>query len=258
MQDISHSFNQKPISCESCNLINICLPSGLSSNELEHLEKAIDKTIKIKKKDSIFNANDKIDGLYAVKSGSLKTSISNQDGQEQILEFHLPGDMLGFDAFNTGVHTCNATALEDTLLCKIPIDIFDNLCEQLPGLRRELRHQVGKEIAHNQSLLLSLGQQKTNERLATFLLTMSEHYHARGFSRKEFVIPMSRQDLSNYLGMALETLSRIISRMTESGIIKIDHHVVVISDLEELRKLAHTHCQNSSNDKIVKNPVFLK
>jgi len=98
-------------------------------------------------------------------------------------------------------------------------------------------------------LLLSLGQQQTDERLATFLLTMSEHYQARGFSSKEFVIPMPRQDLSNYLGMAVETLSRIISRMTESGIIKIDRRMVVISDLEKLRKLAHTYCQSSSNDK---------
>ncbi|MEE9446134.1 MAG: fumarate/nitrate reduction transcriptional regulator Fnr [Cocleimonas sp.] len=249
MQHKPHSFNQNPVSCDSCSLINVCLPSGLSSKELEQLETAIDKTVKIKKKETVFNANDKIEGIYAVKSGSIKTSISNQDGQEQVLEFHLPGDMLGFDAFNTGTHTCHATALEDTFLCKIPIDTFDNLCEHLPGLRRELRHQVGKEIAHNQSLLLSLGQQQTDERFATFLLTMSEHYQSRGFSSKEFVIPMSRQDLSNYLGMAVETLSRIISRMTESGIIKIDRRMVVISDSEKLHRLAHSYCQNSSTNK---------
>jgi CRP/FNR family transcriptional regulator len=242
MQNKPSRFNNNTVKCESCSLVNICLPSGLSSSELSLLETSIDKTTKIVKKETIFKANDVIDGIYAVKSGSLKTSISNSDGQEQILEFHLPGDMLGFDAFNQGIHTCNATALEDTLLCKIPMDIFDSLCEQLPGLRRELRHQVGKEIAHNQSLLLSLGQQQTDERLATFLLKMSDHYKSRGFSSTEFVIPMSRQDLSNYLGMAVETLSRIISRMTESGLIKIDRRVVTITHREKLQALAHSSC----------------
>jgi len=242
MQHKPHSFNQNPISCESCSLVNVCLPSGLTPNELTSLEVEIDKTIKVTKKSTIFSANDNSQGIFVVKSGSLKTSISNQDGQEQVLEFHLPGDMLGFDAFNNGQHTCNATALEDTFLCKIPDESIDKLCEKLPGLRRELRHQVGKEIVHNQSLLLSLGQQQTDERLATFLLKMSEHYKSRGFSSQEFVIPMSRQDLSNYLGMAVETLSRIISRMTENGIIKIDRRMVSITDIDKLHKLAHTYC----------------
>jgi CRP/FNR family transcriptional regulator len=243
MQSKPHSFSQNPISCDSCSLNNVCLPSGLTSEELKLLESAIDKTVRIEKKKSLFSSNDKIDGIYAVKSGSIKSAISNLDGQEQVLEFHLPGDMLGFDAFNSGIHTCDATALEDTFLCKIPIDTFDDLCERLPGLRRELRHQVGKEIAHNQSLLLSLGQQQTDERLATFLLKISEHYQSRGFSNKEFVIPMSRQDLSNYLGMAVETLSRVISRMTETGLIKIDRRMVVISNIDKLHKLAHSYCK---------------
>ena len=242
MQNKPTHFNQRAVKCESCSLVNICLPSGLSTGELALLESSIDKSTKISKKTRLFKENDEIDGIYAVKSGSLKTSISNSDGQEQILEFHLPGDMLGFDAFNQGIHTCNATALEDTLLCKIPMDTFDTLCEQLPGLRRELRHQVGKEIAHTQSLLLSLGQQQTDERLATFLLKMSGHYSMRGFSSSEFVLPMSRQDLSNYLGMAVETLSRIISRMTESGLIKVDRRVVSIINREKLQSLAHSSC----------------
>ncbi len=242
MQNKPSNFINNTVKCESCSLVHVCLPSGLSSSEMSLLETSIDKTTKINKKETVFKANDEIEGIYAVKSGALKTSISNRDGQEQILEFHLPGDMLGFDAFNQGIHTCNATALEDTLLCKIPIETFDSLCEKLPGLRRELRHQVGKEIAHNQSLLLSLGQQQTDERLATFLLKMSDHYKSRGFSSNEFVIPMPRQDLSNYLGMAVETLSRIISRMTESGLIKMDRRVVSIMDLEKLQALAHSSC----------------
>lgn len=244
MRPPSNTFNHKAISCEACSLNNICLPNGLTSNEINILESSIDKTVKIKKKDPIFRANEETDGIYAVKSGAIKTSISNSDGQEQVLEFHLPGDMFGFDAFNTGSHSCDAVALEDTLLCKIPVDLFDDLCDRLPGLRKELRHQVGKEIGHNQCLLLSLGQQQTDERLATFLLLISSHYQSRGFSNKEFALPMSRQDLSNYLGMAVETLSRIISRMTDNGLVKIERRMVIISDMEKLKALAHNSCNN--------------
>lgn len=238
MHSPSNNLTKKAISCESCSLSNICLPNGLTPAELDQLESSIDKTLKIEKKSALFKSRELTKGVYAVKSGAIKTSISNTDGQEQILEFHLPGDMLGFDAFNTGSHTCNAVALEDTLLCKIPIDIFDDLCEKIPGLRRELRHQVGKEIEHNQQLLLSLGQQQTDERLATFLLQMSSHYQSRGFSNKEFCLPMSRQDLSNYLGMAVETLSRIISRMTDNGLIKVERRMIFVSDMEKLEALA--------------------
>jgi len=234
------NFNQNAISCDACSLNNICLPYGLSASEITELESSIDKTIKVKKKDAIFRTNQEMEGIYAVKSGAIKTSIANEDGQEQVLEFHFPGDMLGFDAFNTGHHSCDAIALEDTLLCKIPVNVFDNLCERLPGLRKELRRQVGKEIAHNQRLLLSLGQQQTDERLANFLLLVSKHYQSRGFSNKEFVLPMSRQDLSNYLGMAVETLSRIISRMTDDKIIKVERRMVIISDIKKLETLAHS------------------
>lgn len=247
MRQPINNFNQNAVSCAACSLNNICLPHGLTAFEMQELESTIDKTIKIKKRDAIFHSNQEMDGIYAVKSGAIKTSISNEDGQEQVLEFHLPGDMLGFDAFSTGHHHCDAIALEDTLLCKISVDIFDTLCERLPGLRKELRHQVGKEIEHNQRLLLSLGQQQTDERFATFLLQVSFHYQARGFSNKEFVLPMSRQDLSNYLGMAVETLSRIISRMTDESIIKVERRMVIIADMDKLQLLAHSSCRAKSS-----------
>lgn len=244
MHPPSNTFIQKAISCETCSLNNVCLPHGLTEKEINLLETAIDKTTKIKKKETLFKANEVTSGIYAVKSGAIKTSIANADGQEQVLEFHLPGDMLGFDAFNNGSHSCDAIALEDTFLCKIPVEDFDSLCERLSGLRRELRHQVGKEIEHNQQLLLSLGQQQTDERLATFLLQISAHYQSRGFSSKEFSLPMSRQDLSNYLGMAVETLSRIISRMTDNGLINVERRMVIITNMDKLEALAHSSCSD--------------
>jgi CRP/FNR family transcriptional regulator len=236
--NISHNH----ISCNACSLNQICLPNGLSSKELDELDSTIDKTLKFKKKTSIFTVNDPLDGIYAVKSGAVKTSISNQDGLEQILEFHLPGDILGFDAFDTNKHKCSATALEDTMLCKISMDVFDDLCSRLPGVRKVMFHQVGKEITHSQKMLLSLGQQHADERFAVFLLKIATHYQSRGFSNNEFILPMPRQDLSNYLGMAVETLSRIVSRMTEEGILKFDRRMVTIIDRNKLETLAHSSC----------------
>jgi len=233
---------EKTIKCEACSLSQICIPNGLTDSEIEELETSIDKSIKVKKKALVFRSNEKANGIYAVKSGAVKTSIANKDGLEQVVEFHLPGDLLGFDAFDTGEHKCNATALEDTLLCRISLEEFDGLCDRLSGVRKVMFHQVGKEITHNQNLLLSLGQQQTDERFAVFLLKVAAHYQSRGFSSKEFTLPMPRQDLSNYLGMAVETLSRIITRMSESGILETNRRMITIKDLAKLEKIAHVTC----------------
>lgn len=245
MQTPTNTLSQNIIGCNSCSLRHLCLPHGLSQDELEELETSIDKTMKVSKKQQIFKSNDEIDGVYAIKSGAVKTSIINSDGQEQILEFHLPGDLMGFDAFATDKHTCDATALEDSLLCRLPMEVLDNLCGKLPGIRKVIRQQVGKEISHSQQLLLSLGQLATEERLATYLMQLALHYQARGFSKSEFILPMSRQDLSNYLGMAVETLSRILSRLNKDGLIKIEQRRVIISDFDKLEALAHASCAPS-------------
>jgi len=242
MKAPANSFTQNAISCNACSLRHLCIPNGLNKDELEELERSIDKTVKIPKKHELYKANEDINGIYAVKSGALKTSIINSEGQEQILEFHLPGDLLGFDAFATNTHSCDAIALEDSLLCKLPMEVFENLCDKLPGLRRVMMQQIGKEISHSQHLLLSLGQLPTEERLASYLLQLAEHFHARGFSKSEYILPMSRQDLSNYLGMAVETLSRIISRMSNDKLIKIEQRKVIITDIVKLEKLAHASC----------------
>jgi CRP/FNR family transcriptional regulator len=242
----TNNFTQNAVSCNSCSLRHLCIPNGLNTAELEELENAIDKTVKVAKKHEVYKSNDEIHGIYAVKSGAIKTSIINSEGQEQILEFHLPGDLLGFDAFETNKHSCDAIALEDSLLCMLPMNIFENLCDKLPGLRRVMMQQIGKEISHSQNLLLSLGQLPTEERLASYLLQLAEHFHSRGFSKSEFILPMSRQDLSNYLGMAVETLSRIISRMSNEKLIKIEQRTVIISNLGKLEKLAHASCSGQS------------
>lgn len=235
------------VACHNCSLSELCLPRGLTREELELLENAINKTVKIKKKDYLFHRDDQQHSIFAVKAGVVKTSLSTPDGEEQILGFYLPGDLLGFDAFANNRHTCDAQALDDTLVCELNMDNFQELCGRLSSMRGQMMRQVGAEIEREHMLLLTLGQMRTEERLATFLSGLSERNKDRGFSSTEFNLPMARHDLANYLGMAVETLSRMFSRLQEENIIVVQHRLIKIQDMERLKQLAHHTCHPASD-----------
>lgn len=234
------------VSCKNCSLSNFCLPRGLNTEEMELLEQSIDKSKKIKKKEYLYTDNSKQAGLYAIKSGSIKTFLSSSSGEEQILGFHLPGDLVGFDAFHLGKHNCTAQALDDTLVCELSMKSFENLCKTLPSMREEMMRQVGKEIQHDHLAMLTLGQMQTEERLATFLLSISQRNILRNFSGVEFQLAMPRRDLANYLGMAVETLSRIFSRLQDNKIIEVNRRSIKILDQNVLRSLAHSSCRDEN------------
>lgn len=236
-------IKKSSVACQNCSLSELCLPRGLSSQELEMLENAINKTVKVKKKGYLFHRDDKQHSIYAVKAGAIKTSLATPDGEEQILGFYLPGDLLGFDAFAHDRHTCDAQALDDTLVCELSMGDFQELCGKLPQMRSQMMRQFGTEIEREQMLLLTLGQMRTEERLATFLSSLSERNRERGFSTHEFNLPMARHDLANYLGMAVETLSRMFSRLQDEGIIAVKHRLIRIKDMDRLKQLAHHTCQ---------------
>ena len=239
------SSKKAAVACNNCSLSELCLPRGLTQEELNRLEAAIEKTIKITKKDYLYRRDDAHQAIYAVKSGAIKTCLSTSDGEEQILGFYLPGDLIGFDALAHNHHTCDAQALEDTLVCELKMDAFQDLCGSLASLRLGMMRQVGIEIEREHHMLLTLGQMRTEERLATFLIGISERNQARGFSRKEFYLPMARHDLANYLGMAVETLSRMFSRLQEDNIITVRHRLIDILDMDKLKELAHYNCRNT-------------
>ncbi|MGL4186054.1 MAG: fumarate/nitrate reduction transcriptional regulator Fnr [Thiotrichaceae bacterium] len=238
-----HTPRKSAVACNNCSLSELCLPRGLTRDELELLEKTIDKTTKIKKRDYLFHRDDTQSSIYAVKSGAIKTSLSTPDGEEQILGFYLPGDLLGFDAFAHNRHTCDAQALDDSLVCELNMEHFQELCGKIASMRGQMLRQVGLEIEREHMLLLTLGQMRTEERLATFLSGLSERNRERGFSSSEFYLPMARHDLANYLGMAVETLSRMFSRLQEEKIITVQHRLIKIQDMQRLKQLAHHTCR---------------
>ncbi len=244
MESVTVSWGRKTaVSCNNCSLSELCLPQGLTVDELARLESSIEKTIKIPKKSFLYRRDDVQQAIYAVKSGAIKTALSTVDGQEQILGFYLPGDLLGFDAFAQSKHSCDAQALDDTLVCELKLDAFEELCGSIANMRNGMMRQVGVQIEREHQMLLTLGQMRTEERLATFLLGISERNKARGFASNAFNLPMARHDLANYLGMAVETLSRMFSRLQEDGIIRVQHRLIEIEAMDRLRALAHYNCR---------------
>lgn len=229
-------------SCSHCNAQKVCFPHGLNSEELSAFEGAVDKTIKIAKKQKLYSRGDTLTSVYAIKAGSIKSYLATPSGQAQVLGFHLPGDLLGFDGFANDQHTNDAVAMEDTILCKLGIDNFNSLCDALPGLRKVMMQQVGTEINRHHSLVLTLGQMQTEERLATYLLRIACYYQSRGYSCTQFNLPMTRHDLANFLGMAPETLSRMFARLEKQQIMSINRREVTILDMEALKKLSHELC----------------
>ena len=229
-------------SCSHCNLKKICFPHGLSSEELSTFEGSVEKTLKIAKKEKLYSRGDPLASVYAIKAGSIKTYLSTSKGQAQVLGFHMPGDLLGFDGFANDRHASDAVAMEDTLLCELPMSNFENLCEVLPGLRKVMMQQVGSEISRHHSLVLTLGQMQTEERLATYLLRLSCYYHSRGYSCTQFNLTMPRHDLANFLGMAPETLSRMFAKLEKMGVVSINRREVTIEDMDALTDLSHELC----------------
>lgn len=231
------------VSCQSCSLSELCLPKGLSKEDMQKLEAILDHHDRLDKDGHLYRTGDRMSGLFAVRSGSFKTFMTTSDGSEQITGFHLPGELLGLDGFSEGDYACDAVALESSTVCELSLEQFDALCSEVHGLRKQILSLMGKEINQEHMLLMALGQMKGEERLASFLLSLSQRFQTRGFSPNEFNLSMPRHDLANYLGLAVETLSRMFSKLDEDGILQVNRRNVKILDMFKLRQLAHQECR---------------
>ena len=235
-------FADIKVSCSSCSLSELCLPRGLNEAELTELDSAIEHKYKCDRDAHLFRSGDELQAIYAVRSGSFKATATTAEGVEQVVGFYLPGELLGLDAFADHQHSCNVIALESSTVCELPFPDFEVLCGQLSGLRKQLMHLVGREITSGNRMLLALGQMTAEERLATFLMSLSKRFHDRGFSATQFNLSMPRHDLANYLGVAVETVSRLFARMQQDELLRVDRRNVEILDLERLSTLAHERC----------------
>ncbi len=224
--------------CEQCSLNHFCLVGAVDPDEAEKLEQLVQQGRVLQRGDHLFRQGERLAHIYVVKSGSLKAYESTVDGLEQVVAFYLPGELLGLDGLGSKIHNCSAEALETTSVCALSLDRLDELCGHIPSLHREMCRIVGREIAAGQDMLLLLGQRTAEERLATFLLSVSSRHRQRGYSAREFHLTMPRQDIASFLGLVPETVSRLLANFRQRGLIAVDQRHVQIVDFEGLRELA--------------------
>ena len=221
--------------CADCRLAGICLPISLEIEDIDRLDKIIQRGRPVHKKDHVYHAGDSFKSVYAVHSGAVKTVKITEDGIEQITGFHLPGEIIGMDGLASNVHTNSAIALETAAVCEIPFNRLEELSAKVPSLQRRFLQLMSKEIAEEQQLITMLSKNSADERIAALLLSISTRNHNRGLSSSEFYLPMSRSDIGNFLGLTIETVSRIFTRFHKNGVIELDKKHVKINDIDALR-----------------------
>lgn len=234
------SASSLKVACANCNLRELCLPVGLSIGDLDKVDELVALRRKVRRGESLFRTGDLFESLYAVRVGFLKNTMVTGDGREQVTGFHMAGEIVGLDGISTEKHTCDASALEDAEVCVIPYGRIDDIATQVPALRNHFHRVMSREIVREHGVMLVLGTLMAEERLATFLLNLSQRFEARGYSTSEFVLRMTRAEIGSYLGLKLETVSRLLSRFVRDGMLEVDQKRVRIVDAEGLRAIVTT------------------
>ncbi len=232
-------FTHLKVACAECSLYRLCLPMGLDHEDLGRLDAILKRSRPLRRGDHLFRTDDRFRSMYAVRSGSVKTYTPCEDGTEQVIGFHLPGELVGLDAIENERHLCSAKVLETTSVCELPYERLFELSAQIPSLQRHFFRLLSKELGRDEHMLLLLGKATAEERLATFLVNLSQRFKARGFSEMEFNLSMSRHDIGNYLGLAVETVSRMFSRLQDDGVLTVHRKNIVIHDMARLHAMIH-------------------
>lgn len=231
------SFETIRVACKNCTLSALCLPMGLTPEDVERLDSIVKRNRPLHRGDYLFRAGERFRSLYVVKTGSVKTYAPNEEGGEQVLGFHLPGEIIGLDAIEKEAHACSAKVLETSAICEVPFSRFEELSSTIPSLQHQMYRLLSKEISHDTEMLLLLGKKSAEERLATFLLSMSKRLRKRGLCATDFYLSMSRHEIGNYLGLAVETVSRLFTRFQDEGLLRVDRKHVELIDLDALEAI---------------------
>jgi CRP/FNR family transcriptional regulator, anaerobic regulatory protein len=225
------------VSCSSCCLRNVCLPAGLTADKLPELDELTRTKRKIARGAALYRAGDVFYSLYAVRSGSFKSIGISRAGQGKVTGLHLPGEMMALDAISRRTHCYDAVALEDSEVCVVPYTRLTALAMRLPELQGQLLRMLSGDIVRDQGLMLLLGGMDAKQRVAAFLLSLSKRYQRLGYAANRFSLRMTREEIGSYLGVALATVSRLLSRLQTEGMISINQREVELKDVERLREL---------------------
>jgi CRP/FNR family transcriptional regulator len=228
-------INSLRVACSSCSLRELCLPAGLDPGEMERVDRLVTSRRKLRRSTDLYRAGEPLAALFAIRSGFMKSCVLHDDGREQVAGFHMAGDLLGLDAIGSGTHTCDTVALEDSEVCEIPFSYLEQLSRELPSLQQQLHRIMSREIVRDYGVMLLLGSMSAEERLAAFLLNLSQRFATRGYSPSEFRLRMTREEIGSYLGLELETVSRAFSGFQDRGLIDVRQKHVRILDFPGLK-----------------------
>lgn len=233
----THSYQAN---CNECQLSSLCLPVSLEEAEVDELDSIIQRSKPLQKGQHLYRETDNFQSVYAVRSGTLKAYRTTDDGREQVTGFYFPGEILGMDGINNNLHASSAKALETSAVCEIPFASLEKLSTSLPHLQRTFFQLMSREIADDQQLITLLSKSSADARVASLILSISTRNARRGLSARQLRLTMSRVDIGNYLGLTVETVSRVFSRMQKLGLLRVENKEIEILDTAELRSMANT------------------
>ncbi|AIO26890.1 fumarate/nitrate reduction transcriptional regulator Fnr [Burkholderia cepacia] len=223
--------------CSTCALRTVCMPPDLSPDDFARVDAMICTTRHVRRGETLFRAGDAFNSIYAVRTGSFKTIVMHRDGDEQITGFQIVGESLGLDGVHTGRHNGDAIALEDSTVCIIPFGQLEQMCRDVRPMQHHVYQMMSGEIVRESAQMLLLGTMTAEQRVAAFLLNLSTRFKARGYSAAEFVLRMTRDEIGEYLGMKLETVSRMMSKFQRKGLVAAQGKQIRIVDSDGLGRI---------------------
>ncbi len=233
LRDVSRS----PSACPTRKLREVGCLVGLDGDELSHLEEIVTARMRVNRGETLYRSGGRFTGLYAVRMGSFKTVLLAGDGNEQVAGYHMPGEILGTDGIGAGLHDSDAVALEDSEVWAISFDRLQRLARDHQAVQETFHRVLSREIVRERKVMMMLGTMSAEQRVAAFLIDLSERYRARGYSSSEFVLRMTREEIGSYLGLKLETVSRLLSRFQREALLQVQGRLVKVLDLVALREL---------------------
>lgn len=229
------------ISCANCRLSTLCLPISIADDDVIKLDEIVQRGKPLQKGEYLYRQEGKFKSIYAVRSGALKGYRVTNSGEEQVTGFYLPGEIIGIDGISNNQYTSTAVALNTSAVCEIPFEHLEALSLQLPSLQRHFFQIMSQEIGEDQKLLTLINKNSADERVASMLLSLSARYKRRNLSGERFMLPMSRTDIGNFLGLTIETVSRVFSRFKSSSLVETKGKDIHILDIDQLRIVARVN-----------------
>jgi CRP/FNR family transcriptional regulator len=229
-----------PVSCSKCCLQGVCLPHGLNADGLGRMDELTRLKRRVARGATLYRTGDPFSALYALRSGCFKSVGISRNGMEKVTGLHLPGEIMGLEAINSRQHGYDAIAIEDSEVCVIPYAQLTHLALRLPELQAQLLRIVSGDISRDQGLMLLLGSMDAEQRIAAFLLSLSKRYRKLGYSPTRFGVRMTREEIGSYLGLTLETVSRVLSRLQKEGLVAAQQREIELKDVGALQeKVGH-------------------